>query len=509
MALENNQALTVQEVNPAIRRTVIAEERSAFDLALVGAYSRTEDHLSRELLVETSVDSLVGDGTVTGIGSEITVPLAVETKTKTRVDAGSAGVSEHLPTGTDVSMTIGPSRTVTRYTSSYPTAVARGNDTAVNASTLELTVTQKLLRGAGLGVNLASLRQAKVDVRMSEYELRGFVEDLVSQVEQTYWDYVLAQRQIRIFEDSLAVAQTQADEVSERIRIGKTAESERAAAEAEVAQRRSSLIDTRSSMEKFRLLLLRLLNPSNGSWSASEIRPKTEPVAPEIRLDGIGESILLAKRMRPDLNQARLQIKRDDLELVKTKNGLLPQLDLFIKLGKDLNRTEYADSFQGSQQDLRDTNYLTQVGVQFSYPLGNRAARARDQRAQLTRHQDLDALANMAQLVEQDIRTAYVEINRSREQIAANAATRRLQEQTLQSEMERFRVGKSTALLVVQAQRDLLSAQIGEVQAMAAHLKAIVNMYRLEGSLLERRGVACPGREPVTLEDRPSSAPVR
>jgi hypothetical protein len=32
-------------------------------------------------------------------------------------------------------------------------------------------------------------------------------------------------------------------------------------------------------------------------------------------------------------------------------------------------------------------------------------------------------------------------------------------------------------------------------------LKAFVEIYRQEGSLLERRGIAGPGREPVKLPD--------
>ena len=156
-----------------------------------------------------------------------------------------------------------------------------------------------------------------------------------------------------------------------------------------------------------------------------------------------------------------------------------------------------------SRQDVRGTRHTTQLGVEFSYPIGNRAARARDERAALSRQRDQDALANMTQLVEQDVRAAYIEISRAREQIAATEAMRRLQEQTLQSEIEKFRLGRSTTLLVAQAQRDLLSAQISEVQAKAAYLKAIVNLYRLEGTLLERRGVVCPGRDPVALADAP------
>ena len=111
----------------------------------------------------------------------------------------------------------------------------------------------------------------------------------------------------------------------------------------------------------------------------------------------------------------------------------------------------------------------------------------------------------MAQLVEQDVRSAYVEIGRTRAQIDATAATRKLQEQTELVETEKFRVGRSNTLLVAQAQRDLLTAQLNEAQAKISYLKAIVNLYRLEGTLLERRGVNCPGREPVVLANAPAA----
>ena len=36
-----------------------------------------------------------------------------------------------------------------------------------------------------------------------------------------------------------------------------------------------------------------------------------------------------------------------------------------------------------------------------------------------------------------------------------------------------------------------------EVEAVANHLKAVINLSLLEGSLLERRGISAPGRGPV------------
>ena len=140
-------------------------------------------------------------------------------------------------------------------------------------------------------------------------------------------------------------------------------------------------------------------------------------------------------------------------------------------------------------------------GSTIEYPPLNRGAQARHLRAVLTRQQAREAIDNLSQLIEVDVRTAYLEIARSQEQVAATAATRKLQEEKLRSETEKFRLGKSTSLLVAQAQRDLVSSQIAEVQAVVNYLQSFVEMYRQEGSLLERRGIAGPGREPVELSD--------
>jgi outer membrane protein TolC len=359
-----------------------------------------------------------------------------------------------------------------------------------------LSVTQALLRGAGTRVNLATLEQARLDTDASEYEFRGFAEALVAQVEETYWDYALAQRQIQIVEQSLRIAEQQLGEIEEMIAVGKLAESEVVAAQAEIALQRQGLIAARSALKTTRLRLLRLLNPRGSNLWERDIVLRELPAIPDLAMDPVQAHVDVALRFRPDLNAARLGVLRNDLEVVKTKNGLLPKLDLFLILGK----TGYADSFGSSVSDIADGSYDFSAGLVVQYPFRNREAGARYRRSTLRLDQALEGVANFAQLVELDVRTAYIEIERAKEQIAASRATLKLQEEKLRIETEKLRVGRSTAFLVSQAQRDLLSSQIAEVQAMANYLKALVALYRLEGSLLERRGITAPGREPVDLD---------
>jgi len=469
VALENNRALAVERLNPAILRTYEAQERAVFDPVLGAEASRGRDRTERAAWP--------------GPGSALST---VDTT------SGSVSVEAFLPSGTTVQLDVETDITSSSlYSDDY------------TSTRLGLTVTQSLLRGAGLGANLAGLRQARLDVLDSEYELRGFAEALVAEVERTYWDYALADSQIKIYTNSLKLARLQLKETQERVEVGKLAEIELAAAQAEVALRQEDLINARSTLARTRLLLLRLLTPGGRNAWDREISIKTAPAVPKVKLDPVDQHVQVARRCRPDLNQARLDVRRGRLEIVRTRNGLLPRLDLFINLG----RTGYASSFGDSVRNLDGGSYDAEIGLSFELPLGNRDARARRRRAALELDQTMAAIENLTQLVELDVRLAYIEVGRAREQIAATAATRKFRHEAHQAENAKFLVGKSTSFLVAQAQRDLVASQIAEIQAVVNYLKALIDLHRLEGSLLERRGITAPGRAPAGRPADPTPRP--
>ena len=256
---------------------------------------------------------------------------------------------------------------------------------------------------------------------------------------------------------------------------------------------RRALINARSRVATLQVRLLRLVNPAALTASARDVIPLSKPNPPASELDPLDEHRDLAFQMRPDMNQARLLIQRGDLEIVKTRNGLLPRMDLFITLGK----TGYARSFGGSVNDIASDGYDVSAGVALELPLTNRGERARHRRATLSRRQYEESLRNLMDLVREDLESAYIEVQRARQQVAATTATRRFQQEKLRAETAKFRVGKSTAILVAGAQRDLVVSQVAEVGAATNYLQAMTSLYLLDGSLLERRGIAAPGRQSV------------
>jgi len=454
MALENNRSLQVQRLDPLIQQTREEEARAEFDPTLQADISQAHESLMRLPSSGTDLYEVENDAFSTGI--------ALET---------------YFPTGTTLEIEAG-----TRISE------ASTDDSALATTRLGVTLTQALLRGFGREVNLVDLRQAQLTTEFSRYELLGFSQTLVSQVESAYWDYALSLRQMEILEESLRLARQQLSETQEMIQVGTLAEAELAAVQAEVATQQQGLIDVTSALEANRLRLLRLLSPPGpGLWdrAVTLVHP---PTLPDITIDKVEAHVDQGLRLRPEIHQAELEIQRETLEVVRTKNGLLPKLDLFITLGK----SGYADSFGNSLDDLDGNGYDSQIGLTLNYPFGNRAAKARRDRAQYTRERAEKAMDNLKQLVSMDIRIAFLEVNRTRRQIDASNATRKFQEEKLRTETEKFRVGRSTNLLVAQAQRDLLVSRLDEVRAVVNYLKALTNFYRLEGTLLDRRGIRVP-----------------
>ncbi len=446
-ALQHNRGLTVQRMNPALRQTLEEQAQARFDPILRAGLSGSRGR----------------DQTPAG-----------ESRQTTALQA-EAGIARFFDTGTRIDLQLETARLDSDAQPAEPYTTRAG-----------LVVGQALLQGAGREVNLAELRQARLDTELSIHELQAFIETLVAQVETIYWDYVLARSQVRIFEESLELAQRQLAETRQRIDVGDLAETELAASQAELALRQEALINARSRQRSLQVRLLRLIQPQLSNPDQHDVVPRSQPQIPVYSLGSPAEHLAMAQNRRPEVRQAELLLERGQLELIKTRNGLLPRMDAFVRLGT----RGYADSFLGGFEDLTGDRYELTAGLEFEMPWRNRAARSRHTRASISLSQQEESLRNLVDLVREDVETAIIEVHRARQQVAATAATRHFQEEKLRAENAKFRVGRTTAILVAAAQRDLVASQVAEVEALTSHLKALVNLFRAEGTLLERRGIA-------------------
>ncbi len=457
VGLSNNKSFHVQRIKPSITSTAEQVERAAFDPTVRSALEKSRKRSDYYTVIKDF--------------------------------KASAGVAQFLPTGTTVDFETG-----TEWNPNLPLTAGSGSTAAAKdpaksdwSAYSKLSITQALLRGGGLEVNLAGLRKARLDTAISQYELMGIAQGLTAEIEKSYWDYFLALGKVHIYSQSTDRVKRMVKETKERIAQGQKAASEILFLQAEEATQELSLIDARASQEKTRITLLKLMSPPSFDLWNRQLRLLTKPKIPEDSVEDLPEHIQVAMSYRPDINQARLEQQKGQLEIVKTRNGLLPKLDLFIMLG----RTGYSETFNGSIYD-----YSAGYGgadimgrLKLEIPVFNRRAEAEHTKSVIQLAQQNEAVDNLLQLAQQDVLLAYVEIHRAKDQMAMAAKALKFQLEKLQAQTEKYQLGIGNAFQVAQAQKDTVSTQISLLQARIEYLKGLTQFYVAEGSLLARRGI--------------------
>jgi HAE1 family hydrophobic/amphiphilic exporter-1 len=427
MAVKNNPLVQIEKVDVDIAKTVIRENAYRFEPVLSVNAGRHSD------------------SSVAGF-------------------KGSLQISEYLPTGTSISASSNTSPS--RFRGDYQHNV-------------QFSFTQALLQDIGLSANLAPVRKAVVDMEISQEELVGYSQQLMADVERAYWDLYLSEKEVQIHQRSLDLVDRLLYETEEKLKAGRVAQLDLAIVKAEAASRKKSLIDAKTAHLQKMLRLSYLISDKSFGYGDSIALSDTPP--PPDPIGNLDDILKVALEYRPDLRQANLLARKGDLDVVQTRNGLLPKLDFFITLSS----TAYAESFG---EALRD-NSVIDAGLTLSLPLTNGANRQKYRRAKLSRQRIDLSISNLKRLIELDVRSAWEETKRALQQIEATRIARELQDQRVIAEQEKLAVGKSTEYMVLQAQRDQIVALLDEARSEVGYVNAIIDLHLKDGTLLERRGV--------------------
>jgi outer membrane protein TolC len=86
------------------------------------------------------------------------------------------------------------------------------------------------------------------------------------------------------------------------------------------------------------------------------------------------------------------------------------------------------------------------------------------------------------------VTNAALQVENGLTRYQAALAARQLADTRLQAEQSRFDVGLSTNFFVVQAQRDLVTAQSSELRALLDYRRALVDFQRVQEAPANRGG---------------------
>lgn len=461
-ALQKNLDITISRHTKESRLADIIIEQSRFDptVSLNGQYNRTVNPLNRPIFGGTG-----------GVLNQIT-PFDQRTHAVT-VDANT-----NLMTGGNIDVNYSPQR------NSINQSVAEGflfNPAWTGG--LAFTITQPLLRNAGVAINKTFISIAQNNAVVEQHVFRDRVMTVVALVEQTYWELVFANENSKVAQAALKAAEELLATNRAKAKAGVMTLVDVLQAETAVASRVEQTLLAEKAIRDQEDQLRRLLNPGEEDLRQDMgLTPADGPVTVLEPLS-LQEAIDTAISQRPEIIQAKKNLESGELNKQFARNQLLPTLSLQGTIGLAGLGGDYGESLT---RNFNGDFYNYGVGLVLSYPLGNRAAISTYNKRKLEAKNAEVALENVRQQIIVGVREAIRRVQTDFKRIETTRSARIMAEKQLEAELERLKVGLSTTRFVLDFQRDLATAHGHELRAIVDYNKSLSNLARQKSTTLDR-----------------------
>ncbi len=384
-----------------------------------------------------------------------------------------------------------------------------------HAPSTSVSFSQPLLRGRGRQVNERFIRIARLDRQVSRLVFEQQLLETVYGISRLYYDLVSLGENIGVKEESLAAAQRLVDDDNNQVIEGTLAPIELTRAQALLAASRLDLIQARSEYRQQEVILREQLLRSMPDPAArfATIVPTGRIEVPQTApLLDISALTAAALNDRPDLAQAALQVKANEISAKATANSVKPLLNLYANVqtrGSSLVPYQTLGSTGTGQITVAPAltqgglrlSTIYQGGVQLNLPLRNRIAQADAARDQVQLRQSQGRTAKLENDVRQQVENASIALESAHQAYGASVESRNYQQQLLQAEIDKLSVGASTNFLVVQDEAYLAQARSTEVAARSDYMKAQLALDRALGDLLRKNGIELDGAIEGKLPD--------
>jgi len=364
-------------------------------------------------------------------------------------------------------------------------------------SSVRLDLTQPLLKGFGAKVgNIEAIKAAR-GREIADANLLSKAFLTVFQVEDAYWNLVLARENLRVNELSLANSREMLARNREAARIGTKSGIEVLNSETEVARYEDSVQAGLRTVQLREDQLKKLLNlPAGGGEKIIPLDPPTIALR-DVKAE---EVLRVALENRPELTASRRRMENSATDLAYSKNQALPQLDLKLSLwnpGQSGIKNIYQDNnpFSGiildrivggradSFSDILKGKYKNwEVNVSLSIPLANLLSRTGLARARMAQDQLQIQYEKQMKDIEFEVLDIVRELQAKALKIESSTRFRELTEKRVVSETQRYQQGLVGSEWLFNYQRDLASAKSAEIQAVVDYKIALARLDRVMGT---------------------------
>jgi outer membrane protein len=384
-------------------------------------------------------------------------------------------------------------------------------------SNFTATLTQHLLQGFGPGINQRLIIQAKNDRQITDAGFRQQILYTINQVENIYWGLVSAYEDVQSKERALVQSKQLASDNRKQLQIGTLAPLDVVQSDSNVASDQQALVSSQSALEYQQLVIKQAVarNLNDPTLAAAPVIP-TDRISiletPEER-ESVDELVQQANANRPDIQQAILTLKNDEITLRAEKNALLPTVDLYGfygGTGVGGKQGSGCDTFSDTgaiipcppgtyptigygtvfQNLFNNTGPDKAVGVNINIPIRNRKAQSEQARSVLEYRQAQLQLQQIYLKVRMQVINGQFALTNDRAQVEAAQSAADYNRQSLDSEQKKYRLGASTTAAVLLQQRNLSNAENNLITARATYAKDRAALSQILANTLDRYGIS-------------------
>lgn len=482
LAITNNKQIAFLGIQPAEAETRIDTELAAFDATFEvgGGWGRSDTQVSNAVSVfGTGQNALQTNsfGGQSGFGTNSTGGGATD---------GSGAGGNPNSTISISKLNAAGGQTTLSYQLDYSRVRPVSIFNAVNpawTSEARLTIQQPLLQGAGVEFNRSRIMIARAQHEQAIQNFAVSVQTLVRDVENAYWQLYFTYQDQYSRDTGLKQALSTWQKEKNKFIVGASGSPDVAQAREQFERFRGEKIRALLRIENAERSLRRLLGlpPEDGKL----LLPKDEPSIAEFEPNweqGVQELF----ENRPDMTAQRFAIRAAEVNLMRQKNGLLPDLSvsgIYAVSGLD-------NQFDQSLGQLFGNHFgLWNLGLRYRRPLGERAANSGVRNAQLALSRERLTLTNLAQNGMHDLMEAYQNIVANYDVIQSTKDQREAAREQLVSRWQYYLLGKATIDLVLDAQTRFSEAIRDEAQAIAQYNQAIAQWEFSKGTILRNDNV--------------------
>jgi len=380
-------------------------------------------------------------------------------------------------------------------------------------SQFKATITQPLLQGFGTWINKRFIYEAVINRRITDSTFRQQILQTVNQVENIYWVVVSAYEDVQAKQEELDQSTQVLSDTQRQLEIGTMAPLDVVNAQSTVATDKQSLISSQSNLNYQQLVLKQAIarNLNDPALVAAPIIPTDRVNLAELPEEGQSPDDLVqeAFKNRPELEQAALSIKKDEIALKGARNALLPTLNvqafygasayggsqspdcLDLLTGSPCKSNTYPTVGYGSVLQSLGSSTAPDKGVAFTFniPIRNRTAQADQARSLIEYRQAELHLEQLYTQIRMQVVNQKYALTNDRAKVQAAQAAQEYARQSLDAEKKKLQYGASTSTTVLQKQSSLATAQNSLISANLQYAQDRALLYQLLASTLDHYGI--------------------